>query len=156
MQSICWLFVVLAFSVLVVNGQEIGNSDILSISSGTSFGKCVGYCRQSINVMSNPSQVIASREANFDQASYPPVHVKFPQTSTEWNDLASLVNLKTFQSLNDRIGCPDCADGGAEWIQIDWTDGSKRVTFENRQTVKGIEELIERLRQLRQIYLSKM
>jgi hypothetical protein len=59
--------------------------------------------------MSNPSQVIASREANFNQASYPPVHVKFPLTSTEWNDLASLVNLKTFQSLDDRIGCPDCA-----------------------------------------------
>ncbi len=66
------------------------------------------------------------------------------------------MNLDIFQSLDDRIGCPDCADGGAEWVQIDWNNGNKRVTFENRQTVKGIEKLIEKLREMRQIYFYKM
>ena len=56
--------------------------------------------------------------------------------------------------LDDRIGCPDCADGGAEWIEIDSMDGVKRVTFENGQTVNGIEPLVEKLRQLRNQYLS--
>jgi hypothetical protein len=156
MQSICWHFVVLTLSVLMVNGEQIENKDILSISSGTSFGRCVGYCRQSINIMSNPSQVIVSREANFNQGSFPPINLKFPLNSTEWIDLVSLVNLDIFQSLDDRIGCPDCADGGAEWVQIDWSNVSKRVTFENRQTIKGIEELIEKLREMRQIYFYKM
>jgi hypothetical protein len=156
MQSICWHFVVLMLSVLVVNGEQIENKDILSISSGTSFGRCVGYCRQSINIMSNPFQVIASREPNFNQGSFPPTNVIFPLNSTEWIDVVSLLNLDTFQSLDDRIGCPDCADGGAEWVQIDWNNGNKRVTFENRQTVKGIEKLIEKLREMRQIYFYKM
>jgi hypothetical protein len=45
MQSICWQFVVLTLSMLMVNEEPIENKDILSISSGTSFGKCFGYCR---------------------------------------------------------------------------------------------------------------
>lgn len=151
MQSIFGIFL-LTLSVLMINGEN----DILSISSGTSFGKCVGYCRQSINIMSNPFQVIAIREANFNQGSFPPTRMKFPFTSTEWNELINLVDLITIQSFDDITGCPDCADGGAEWIQIDWNNGSKRITFENRQTVEGIEKLVEKLRDMRQVYFNKM
>jgi hypothetical protein len=57
--------------------------------------------------------------------------------------------------LYNRIGCPDCADGGAEWIQVDWIDESKRVTFENGRMVEGIEKLIEKLRQMREEYLGQ-
>ena len=155
MQSIYWICI-LALSVLMINGQQTDSNEILSISSGTSFGFCMGYCRQSIKLTSNPSQVIVSREANGNQGSYPPVHVKLPLTADEWNSLANLVNLETIQGMDETIGCPDCADGGAEWVQIDWANGSKRVTFENRQTVESIKELVEKLRDLRQIYLSKI
>ncbi|CAF3952062.1 unnamed protein product [Rotaria sp. Silwood1] len=156
MQSVGWLIFVLALLVLVVNGESVEKSNVLSISSGTSFGRCIGYCRKSITVTSTPPQVSISKKANFNQASYPPVYAKLPLTSSEWISLVNLVNLETFQSLDDRIGCPDCADGGAEWLQINWANGSKRVTFENGKTVKDIEKLIAKLRQMRQAYLSEM
>ncbi|CAF1400036.1 unnamed protein product [Didymodactylos carnosus] len=105
---------------------------------------------------STPLQVSILKQANFNQASYPPVYATLPLSSSEWVNLSNLVNLETFQSLDDRIGCPDCADGGAEWVQINWANGSKRVTFENEKTVKGIEKLIVKLRQMRQAYLSEM
>ncbi|CAF1060490.1 unnamed protein product [Rotaria sordida] len=155
MQSVGWLIFVLALLVLVVNGESV-KSNVLSISSGTSFGECIGYCRKSITVTSTPSQVSISKKANFNQASYPPVYATVPLTSSELVSLVNLVNIEIFQSLDDRIGCPDCADGGAEWVQIIWANGSKRVTFENGKTVKGIEELIAKLRQMRQAYLSEM
>ncbi|CAF1423314.1 unnamed protein product [Adineta steineri] len=153
MQFICSLIVALTFLV-ILHKTCAKNDDIISISSGTSFGRCVGRCRQSIALMADPLQVIISREANFNQASYPPIHVTSPIIFSEWNKLVSSVNLDIFQKLDDRSGCPDCADGGAEWIQVDWNNGSKRITFENGRTVQGLEELILTMRQIRQIYLS--
>ena len=156
MQFACWLIVVLAFLVLVTDGESAEKNNMLSISSGSSFGECIGYCQQSITLTPIPPQVAISRKANFNQTSYPPVYSKLPLTLNEWASLSSLVNLEIFQSLDDRIGCPDCADGGAEWVQINWANGSKRVTFENGKTVKGIEKLIAKLRQMRQGYLSEI
>lgn len=156
MQSLRFFFLFLTFSLAIVNGQQTKNQDILSISSGLSFGKCIGHCQQSINATSNPPQVIVSRLANFAQASYPPVHVKFPFTTTEWNDLVALADLESFQLLDERIGCPGCADDGVEWIQIDWINGNKRVAFERRQMLKGSENLVQKLREMRQFYLNKV
>ena len=34
----------------------------------------------------------------------------------DWNGILNEINLKEFYSLKDFYGCPDCADGGAEWI----------------------------------------
>ena len=155
MQSLSWLFALLTFCVLMVDGQQMKKSDISSISSGTSFGKCVGYCRQSIEINSNPLEVTASREANFNQGTFPPIHLKFDLTSTEWNDLIDLIDLEALKSLDDRIGCPDCADGGEEWIEIDWKIGGKRVTFENGQNVQGLEQFIDKLRDMRKFYFDK-
>jgi len=153
------LFSIVVFSlfVLTIFGRQIEKTnEIISISSGTSFGRCIGYCRQSIEIIANPLQLNVLREANFNQASYPPVHVGFLLEQQIWTKLVGLVDLKTIENLDERIGCPDCADGGAEWIQIDTTSTSKRITFENGRTVQGTENLIEQLRDLRQTYLSKV
>jgi hypothetical protein len=152
MLSRCLLVVL---SIALVKAQsQIGN--VRSISSGTSFGMCRGYCQQSINVTSLPSQLTATKQANFAQPTYPLVQRSFAFPAPQWDQLIGLVDLKTFQALGASIGCPDCADGGAEWIQIDGTDGNKRVTFENGRTVKGIEALIEKLRQVRNDYLTRL
>ncbi|CAF1300655.1 unnamed protein product [Rotaria sordida] len=68
--------------------------------------------------------------------SYPPVQRQFPFSSSQWEQLISLLDLETFTALADRIGCPGCADGGIEWIQVDWADATKRVTFESGQLFK--------------------
>jgi hypothetical protein len=48
----------------------------------------------------------------------------------EYEDLAGLIDTEAFFRLPETIGCPDCADGGAEWLEI--RNGSKvhKVTFE--------------------------
>jgi hypothetical protein len=155
MQSLSWFFILLTFCVVMVSGQQMQKTDISSILSGTSFGKCVGYCRQSIEINFKTLEVTATREANFNQGTFPPIHLKFAVTSTEWNNLIDLIDLQAWKSLDDRIGCPDCADGGEEWIQIDWKIGGKRITFENGQAVKGLEEFIDKLRDMRKFYFDK-
>ena len=148
------LVVSLHFSVFAVAHCSFDEKNLQSISTGTSFGMCRGYCRHAINITSNPLQIIASKDPNFPQTPYPPLREQHSFSANQWQELISVLNLETFRALDDRIGCPDCADGGAEWIEINWIDGVKRVTFENRRAVKGIEALIEKLRQMRQEYLS--
>lgn len=140
---------------VAVHGNVITNQ-IHSISSGLSFGMCRGYCRQAINITSNPLRILASKEPNFEQNIYPPIQKPFLITSNQWDSVSSDVKLNIFQSLGDTIGCPDCADGGAEWIHIVWTTGNKRVTFENGRAIKGLEALVEKLRQMRQQYTSQI
>src|SRR5690349_5995657 len=98
MQSVFWLIFVFTLLVLVVDGENVEKSNVISISSGTSFGECMGYCRKSITMTSTPPQVTILKKANFNQASYPPVYAKLPLTSSEWISLVNLVNLETFQS----------------------------------------------------------
>lgn len=149
--EISWQSLLLAVLFTVAH-CSVDSSNIRSISSGTSFGFCRSYCQQSINITFNPLQLIAMKQPNFPQAAYPLVQQQHPFSSAQWQELISVLNMQTFSALGDRIGCPDCADGGAEWIEIDSTNGVKRVTFENGQSVKGIESLIEKLRQLRNQY----
>ncbi|CAF3097225.1 unnamed protein product [Rotaria sp. Silwood2] len=146
-----WQYILIVAIFTVAYGK-FETKNIQSISSGLSFGMCRGYCKQSINVTSNPLRIVATKEANFVQKPYPPIRQPFPFSSNQWEELISLLNVNVFEALGDTVGCPDCADGGAEWIQVNWTEGSKRVTFENGRAIKGIEELIGKLRQLRQEY----
>ena len=150
-----WQCLLVAFALGVTSGS-INTKAIRSISSGSSFGMCRGYCQQAINVTSSPTQLVASKRSNNDQVAYPSVRKQFPYSSTQWKNLLALVNLSKFQALSDTVGCPDCADGGAEWIQMNWANGSKRVTFEFGKTLKGNEKLVGKLREIREEYLARI
>ena len=47
-----------------------------------------------------------------------------------WDSLTAAVDKRSFEKLDSIIGCPDCADGGAEWIQIEYGGKKKKVTFD--------------------------
>jgi hypothetical protein len=46
-------------------------------------------------------------------------------------------------------GCPDCADGGAEWVQVRASGDSIRATFEYGATLEPIAALQAEIRALR-------
>ncbi|CAF1064292.1 unnamed protein product [Rotaria sp. Silwood1] len=157
-----WYALVVILLLVVRNGQPAKtkfihkNDDIRSISSGTSFGECLGYCRRSINMTNVPPQLIALKESNGDQIKYPTIQRQYPFDLIQWQKLIAVFDTDIFLKLDDRIGCPDCADGGAEWIQVNWSNKSKRVTFEYGKSVNVIEELIKYSRVLREQYLKNL
>lgn len=140
----------------VISTSGLGRRDIVSISSGTSFGFCIGYCRRSIDIQRDAQRLTARKEPNFPQAQYPPVIKQYPFSSNQWGNLVSLVDPQGFRALSETIGCPDCADGGAEWIEIKWPTVTKRVTFEFGQTIPGFEQLVEALRRIRKRYVDNL
>lgn len=141
---------------MIVDGTCHRRFRIVSISSGTSFGKCLGYCHRSINITRNPLELIALKEPNYPQSAYPIVTKRNSFSLNQWNEILDLIHSKGFRALDERIGCPDCADGGAEWIEINWPDISKRVTFEYGKSIEQFQELVEFLRNLRTKYLDQI
>ncbi len=131
-------------SVLVSNCQEeVQSSDIQKITFGTSFGACAGYCIQTLELIDGKAvkTVIPRVNPNLEEKSCEkPIDSFVP--------ISSMVDLESFAKLEETIGCPDCADGGAEWIEITTSEGSKKVTYEFGEAPSAIKSFIKDLRKL--------
>lgn len=127
---------------------------ILSISTGTSFGECAGYCFNQIEI-SSKKIIISKKYLGTDNKSFPDINKEETFSEAEWSNLVNLVDLNKFNSLKEVIGCPDCADGGAEWVEITNENNKKKVTFEFNKSVNEIDNLLKSLRELRNKYLEK-
>jgi hypothetical protein len=124
--------------------------DPLTIRTGTSFGMCVGYCQN--DYVFNGTSVTLTQNGTRSRAQSP---VKTCQTAispTEWETLKALANIDTFSSKPETLGCPDCADGGAEYIELQVGDRKHRVTFEFNKTIPGFEPLVDALRKKREAF----
>ena len=62
-----------------------------------------------------------------------------------WAELQTLIDFLVMQDLEDVIGCPDCADGGATYIELTQNGETKRVTFETGNPPPALELLYERM-----------
>ena len=99
----------------------------LLVKYGTSFGMCVGYCNNNITLQ--PGVVTYTRQGNSGTPS--PITCTGTLDENSWNSIKTGLNVTTFFNLPETIGCPDCADGGAEWIEITLINGeTHKVVFE--------------------------
>jgi hypothetical protein len=122
--------------------------NIRKIKTGTFFGHCVGYCNQEFII--TPKKIIYTKTANSSDLSKNPDVVKEISISrAEWQNLVQSIDADKFTALPDTIGCPDCADGGGEWIEISNRHASKKIVFEYNQSVPEIKSLVKKLRNLR-------
>lgn len=121
-------------------------SDVLAIRATTSFGFCVGYCRSTLEI----SGERATYRLVDPRAALPDVERTVTVAAAEWDALRSAVDRSRIESLPGVIGCPDCADGGAESLEVVADDWSRSITFEYQAAVPSIQPLLDRVRALRQ------
>ena len=124
---------------------------IETIKTGTSFGECVGYCKTEVVI--NSKNIIYIR-SSWDN-SKPEVKQEIPISADKWNALVNALDVKKFAILPEVIGCPDCADGGAEWVEVFNEKTTKKVTFEYGASVSGIDSLVKILREIRKDVSSR-
>lgn len=116
----------------------------LGLASGTSFGMCVGYCRTEL-VFDSPTV----RFTELGNTGDVPERTRSATLGpAEWSRLRSALDVAALARLEGVHGCPDCADGGAEWIQIE-RPATLRVTFEYGSVLAPIAPLQAELRALR-------
>jgi hypothetical protein len=124
-------------------GQEI-----VEFKTGTSFGFCFGYCLSDLTITANNLDYILYGWDENDPV-YLPVAINDTIDFTVWEDLNTQFNFESFMNLDSIIGCPDCADGGAEWFEIITIDTIRRVTIEYGASIDGLDDFINTLRDLR-------
>ncbi len=115
------------------------------IAYGLSYGMCLGYCEHRLSVTAERMQLVhQSRDAE----TYPEQRIEKATPPETWQRLNDLANFETLQALPDRLGCPDCADGGAAWVELQQDAEMKRVTFEPQDGLPPQAALLAELRAL--------
>ncbi|WP_457269667.1 hypothetical protein [Pedobacter sp. UYEF25] len=106
------IFTLLALIIVVFSGckKDLSSDETFSLSYGTSFGFCVGYCNKTLKV--EQSMLLFTQISN--DKILPPKVCKAVLTEQEKRELYSLIKVNNIKSLSETTECPDCADGGAE------------------------------------------
>jgi len=147
--------ILMAFSCEDKTSVEPFNGNILRVKSGQSFGMCMGKCYNELIVENNA--VILKQIERKERGG--------ETETTEHSDDSRLHLIKSdlngfrkekFVNLKEVYGCPDCADGGSEWLEVQFSDGTvKKVTFEYGDSVEGFEKIISSLRTHRLSLMEK-
>ena len=132
-----------------VSSEERPSTDALTIRTGSSFGMCVGYCVKDY-VLNGTNVDLTMISRSKTQTSPKSCQKTISQES--WDSLKRLADLDAFSKQPERLGCPDCADGGAEYIELERGDQKHRVMFEYGQTIPGFESLVDALRSQRKAF----
>lgn len=135
------------------DNEDHNQINYTEIKSGTFFGLCYGYCQTQIDII---NKNVIFTVSGWDTTNYPIKTLDGILSNQEWDSLLELIDMDTLLSLDNIIGCPDCADGGGEWIEITKADTIKRVTFEYGMTVEPIQNLIEKVRVIRERFYCEM
>lgn len=95
---------------------------------GQSFGMCLGYCH--IESVYSAKEIITTSTSFRDPEKQPQKTKVTASNVASYKELLELVNLEDFHKLPATIGCPDCADGGASWIEISHLGKKHNVHYE--------------------------
>ena len=145
--NIKYLTISFLFLTSVSCTEELGKR-IQRVNYGTSFGECVGFCRKQLSVTSDSVHFTAFCDACMTPATARKDFFSTP-TKTEWDSIYNHLPTTSFIALPAVIGCPDCADGGAEWLELILINGeSHKVTFEYGNEPTLLKEYIPVLRKL--------
>ena len=145
------LALVLILGLLISSCTEKDGSEITLVNYGTSFGECIGYCIQDLDV--NLSQATLKRYGWSDTIE---IHsCSLNMDDNHWDQIITGIDVEAFIGLPETIGCPDCADGGAEWVEIELQNGEKhRVTFEYHNEPSELLSTVAKLRELLEALIS--
>ena len=112
--------------------------------AGSSFGMCAGYCFKEVRI--EGTQAVWKLQAT-RSIKLPAQTISGTLAQKELRGLLESLDRKALTSLPNVIGCPDCADGGAAWIDVTFADGvTKKVKFEYSKPPQSIKSLAEKLR----------
>ena len=133
--------------VVFSNASQIDTPEIQieKITFQNSFGECIGFCTQTIEIENK--KIVFISEYNLGELE--PIRCERDLTDEEWEELQNDLDIDQFLRLDDVFGCPDCADGGASFIEIKFANAeTKKVTFEFKNPPSIMEEYAEMLQTL--------
>lgn len=117
-------------------------ADELVIRTGWSFGMCLDKCEGTAEIRQDGASL---RILNRIDMTQPQAGTWTSVTAKEWEMLAA-----SFQALPDvTLGCPDCADEGREWIEVEHKGSKKRLVTSCAAVVAEAREIQQGVRAIR-------
>ncbi|MBI3363730.1 MAG: hypothetical protein HY033_02355 [Ignavibacteriae bacterium] len=108
------------------NNSPVLPTESLVVRHGTSFGMCHRYCIKQIEIAG--SAVTYVQKSWINDPHFPEVRKIEEIPFDERKAIVRAVSFPALAKLDTVIGCPDCADGGSEWIEIIDRGYHKKVT----------------------------
>ena len=112
-------------SAVYLNGEEIGRLAIEAgptpagpslIGAGWSFGMCGGYCMVDLSLEGDELVLIGRSRFNEE-----PLYInRGTATAKALERLGAAIDELNPETLQSVYGCPDCADGGAAYVVLNW------------------------------------
>lgn len=116
------------------------------ISRGTNFNNCQDFCHKELKLEAEKITLTTSRNT--------PPRLKntlmVARAGVEYKKVLSTFDVKSFKALPATIGCPDCADGGSEWIEFKSGWKKKRVTFEFGHAPEVLRNTVQQMKALQE------
>jgi len=146
MKNCIYQTIIILFALFLTTcSDDINPENIKTIKYGTSFGMCIGYCKHEMKVNSNK---IEYNSSGWQENVIAKSKTESIEVST-WKSLNSAIDVQSFFELPETIGCPDCADGGAEWIEIELNNSdTHKVVFEYYHEPEILKNKINKFREL--------
>lgn len=132
------------FALIIFCLTASGCKTPVVISYGTSFGHCIGFCNKELSISKNSLNYIQKKNGDKPETK----KCVQPLSKGMYNQVLSNFDFKSFYLLDSIIGCPDCADGGAEWIEVRSGKNKKKVMFEYNNGPKEFKVSIEQFKKL--------
>ena len=111
----------------------------------------MGYCSTRLEISEAGAVLTRSSRGGRGGATLPDQRFTTPLSASEWREISQLAANAHISGLPDTIGCPDCADGGAESLAIvrDGQGAPRTITFDFNGEVAGADPLLDRIRTIR-------
>lgn len=126
------------------------SANVRQIVSTTSFGMCVGYCTTRLEISEGQAVLVREGRGGRGAQTLPDQRFTAPLAAGEWQEISRLAAATELEGLPPVIGCPDCADGGAESLSIIGDGAPETISFDYGATIAEAQPLLERVRALRE------
>lgn len=149
------LVVVAGLSLAACESGAMKGSAVTRVASTTSFGMCAGYCKTTLEITEGKAVLVSEAWGRGAGANLPKRTVSTVLSAQEWQDIANAAAAAKIDALPDTIGCPDCADGGAESLTIESPGHAKTINFDHGADIKEAQPLLQKVRALREVLVKK-
>ena len=121
------------------------DAHLVRIRTGSYAGMCIGYCDQETII--EPGTMRSISRSFSENKKYPEVKMKYPITKKVWDELKNFLDAKVLVAFSGRIGCPGCVDERVEWVEVEFSDGTKRgVAYNEGNAPPLIAALLQKIR----------
>lgn len=107
---------------------------------------CGGYCTTTLEISEAGAVLIRSARGARGGDALPDQTIRAPLSAGEWNAFVQLAAEAKFDGLPSVIGCPDCADGGAESLTVEYGRRKSSVSIEYGAKIDAVAGLLEKVR----------